>query len=83
MDKHKFNLFKTFKSLFRFKKNIQENDSPTITVQDEDDKIIQKFLEARELKASEIMIPRANINEISIHLDMTLDQISNKFITCS
>lgn len=44
-----------------------------------EDKLIEHFLEARDMKTSEVMVPRADV--VGIDADATLEMVKNKFIT--
>lgn len=57
-----------------FKKPKVEADSKVT----HEDKMVEHFLEAREMKAAEIMIPRADI--VAIDVDSTLEELKEKFL---
>ncbi len=64
---------------FFSKKPKQQNESvKSLSAGVSEDKMVEHFLEARNVKASEIMVPRADV--IAINVESTLEEFKEKFL---
>jgi magnesium and cobalt transporter len=70
-------LKKKLNSLFHIKQHQEQNNLSSGC--DAEDEMIEHFLEARDMKAAEIMVPRADV--VAVTIDSNLDVLKEKFLS--
>ena len=75
---HIISLKSKITSLFKNKTKQQTDNTKLLGTGPSEDKMVEHFLEARDIKASEIMVPRADV--VAINVESTLEDFKEKFL---